>query len=208
MIPLKVIARFFVFTLVIYVLLIVRWPGVREAYRAAYCATGEALFGRFGSHGVVHFESRTGDKINDVDLVLGKRTPQGIAEVPAEMSSGRIGYAPLAAVVALVLATPVPWPRRWQGLLWGFLLVNLFVVLRTGLRILFLYSAPSPIRLYEPGPFLSKLLASSYEFFFLAPACSFFVPAVVWVVVTVRSRDFDRILRPQRASPPVAADKE
>lgn len=206
MIPLRAIGRFFVLTVVIYVLLIVRWPGVREAYRAAYCATGETFLGRFGSDGVVRFEPRTDDQINDVDLVLGKRTAQGIGEVPAEMSSGRVGYAPLAALVALVLATPVPWARRGRALLWGFILVNLFVMLRTALRILFLFSTPSPIRLYEPGPFLSKVLSCSYEFFFLAPACSFFVPAVVWVVVTVRSGDFDGILRPGGGAQPDTGD--
>ena len=206
MLPLKAIGRFFILTLVIYVLLIVRWPGLREAYRATYCAAGEAVFGRTGSRGEVRFEPRPDDKINDVDLILGKRTTQGIGEVPAEMSSGRVGYAPLAALIALVLATPVSWKRRGWALLWGFILVNVFVAWRTGLRILFLFSTPSPIRLYEPGPFLSKLLNASYEFFFLAPACTFFVPAVIWVVVTLRSGDFDRILR-LRGTPPRGLSK-
>ena len=202
MTPLKTIGRFFALTVVIYVLLIVRWPGVREAYRAAYCAAGETILGRFGSHGVIRFDPRIGDEINDVDLVLGKRTAKGIGEVPAEMSSGRVGYAPLAALVALVLATPISWGRRGRALLWGFILVNLFVLGRTALHILFLFSAPSPVRLYEPGLFWSKVLTSAYEFLFLAPACTFLAPAVVWILVTVRSGDFDGILRLGRGAQP------
>lgn len=189
---LKTILRFFVLALFLYVLLILPWPGVREGYRALYQTTGQALFGRFGAEGRVRYEVRPDDELYDLDVVLGKR---GVGEVPAKMDTRRVGYVPVAVIVALVLATPVPWGRKWRALAWGFVLVNLFVVFRSTLQLLYLYGNPSPVRLYELSPFWEAMLARTYELFFVAPACTSVVPALVWVAVTFRREDINRILR-------------
>ena len=198
--PLKIIFRFFALALLLYVILIIPWPGAREGYRAIYQTAGRALFARFGAGGVVRYESRANDELYDLDVVLGKR---GVGEVPAKMDSRRVGYVPVAVIVALVLASPVPWGRKWRALVWGLALVNLFVMFRSILQLLYLYSNPSPVRLYELSPFWDTLLARTYELFFLAPACTSMVPALVWVVVTFRREDVHRVLR--RTLPGMAA---
>ena len=48
---LRPVVQFLVFSIVIYVLLIVRWPGVRETYRDVYLRTARALFGSYGADG-------------------------------------------------------------------------------------------------------------------------------------------------------------
>ena len=205
---LRLIAQFFLLALAVCVILNLPWPGVGGAYRTGFAVTAHALFGRLGAQGVVRFDSREGDKIHDLDVILGKRSGAGIGEVPAAMSTERVGYFPTTVLIALVLASPVPWGRKWRALAWGLVLVNLFVAFRMWIQIRFLYSAPSPVQLYEPGPFWSRVLSGSYEFFFLGPACSSMVPLLVWIVVTLRPDDINRLLHPPPPEPSQTTNRE
>ncbi|MBU0718111.1 MAG: hypothetical protein KJ749_07680 [Planctomycetes bacterium] len=191
---LKTLLRFSSLALLVYVVLILPWPGVRETYRAGYCATGEFLFGRFGSSGVVRYEPRAKGGLEDVDVILGKRTKLGTGEAPVAMSTGRVGYVPAAVVVALILATPIPWRRKWRALVWGLVLVNLFVAFRSALQLLYWFSVPTPVQIHQPGPFWAAVLSAAYEFLFIAPACSFLVPVLVWAMVSFRPVNIDRII--------------
>ena len=70
---LRPVVQFLVFSIVIYVLLIVRWPGVRETYRDAYLFTAELLFGHYGDEGIVLFKTYHKDQANDAKITMGKR---------------------------------------------------------------------------------------------------------------------------------------
>jgi ABC-type sugar transport system permease subunit len=194
--PLKSVGWFFLLAVGIYVLLVLPWPGVREAYRSLYLWTGRALFQTYGYAGLINFEPLSGDPDKDAKLTLGKRgvnVGQGMA-----IHTGRLGYAPTAALVALVLATPIRWSRKWKALIWGLILVNLFVILRLWLALLFSYCRPSPYQLYDPSPFWAKLVSGCHDFFFHAPTCSFLLPAFIWVLVSLRTEDFVRITKTLR----------
>ena len=194
---LKAIGTFCLVALLAYMLLTVRWPGVPEAYRDLFLSTMRGLFETFGDKGLVNFDALADDVGNDAVITMGKRgveLGQGVA-----ISSWMVGYVPTAELVALVLATPISWSRKWRALCWGLILVNLFVLFRFWLVLLFAYSQNVPYRQYVPGPFWAKVLAGSHEFFFVAPTCSFLVPVLIWIVVALRSEDVIGISRGSRA---------
>ena len=192
MLPLKAVVRFFLLAMGIYVLLILPWPGVREVYRDLYLWTGRALFQYYGYAGLVNFKAGASDLDKDATIEMGRR---GVRSGQAlQINTGRLGYAPTACLIALVLATPIPWLRRLCAFVCGLILVNLFVISRLWLALLFSYCRPTPCRLYDPAPFWAKLLTGCYEFFFNAPTCSFLIPAFIWVLVSLRREDFSRIL--------------
>ncbi len=189
--PLRVVIQFFLIAVCAYVLLIVRWPGVRETYRDAYLSVGRTLFARFGDGGLVNFKPLAGDPMNDAVIEMGRRGVTSGQSV--QVHTGRIAYTPTALVLALIVATPIPWRRKGWGLLWGLILVNLFTVARIWSLLTYSYCRDVPYRLYDPSPFWAKLLTGFHEFFFVAPTCTFLVPAFIWVLVSLRREDLARI---------------
>ena len=188
----KTVTLFLLITAGVYTVLVLPIPGVREAYRDGFLAVAQWVFHPFGQNGLVRFEPRTGDAEMDAVVTMGKR---GVyLGQPVAIDTGRVGYVPTVELIALVLATPIPWSRRWRALVLGLVLVSLFVVFRMWLVLLFTYSQDLPMRLYTPGPFWNKLLAGCNEFFFISPTCSFLVPALIWAVVSLRREDITRLL--------------
>jgi hypothetical protein len=103
------------------------------------------------------------------------------------------GYWPLVAVVALVLATPLPWTRRLPAALAGALLVNAFTLAQmTALAIALFGSA-------EAGPAAAEgwsRARSVAENLFNSELPRLGAILVAWAVVAAPSRRLD--LRPAR----------
>jgi|GEM_PF-2512804 len=203
---LKPVLRFLVITLVAYLILIFPWPGVHDGYRAAFMTMVHGIYGHIGENGSVRCEAVAITATADVDLYLGKRMPEAgnrIGEAPVTINSRNLGYAPFVFFVSLILATPIPWSRKWRSVVWGLVLLSLFVVFRVGLLIAFWFGAPTEIQLYDTGAF-QGLLAKSYEFLVISPGGTFVVTALIWAVVTWRAKDIQTILAkvlPESATP-------
>ena len=189
--------------LLLYGLLAAPWPGVRGAYSVAYRAAANLVFGSFGG-GVVRFRaSPSGREEMDAEIVIRNRRSPVAGTTPH--NSRMTGYLPTAEVIALILATPIPWPRRWRALLWGVVLVHGFVALRLVITLLHWFSVEEPWALYDPSPFWGNVLSTLFEFAVLAPTCTFLVPALIWILVTFRRSDWATIVEnAPRKSPPRA----
>lgn len=185
-----VIIRFFVLAVLYNIVLLFPWATVRNGYQVLFINAGKTLFTNFGSQGLVEIEKRLphhqGD--NDCLVLLGRRAILTGGEVP--IHTGRVGYVPNAVLTALVLATPVPWSRRLIALFLGLVAINSFIVLRMVLLLLYWFSRPVPFRLFEPAPFWNSVLSGAYEYFFVAPTCSFLIPMLIWMLVAFRTQDF------------------
>lgn len=197
--PLRTVGLFFLVALAVYSgIVLCPWSGPREGYRSVFIATIHGVYGRFGSEGLVQCEKLDIDAVDDVNLFLGKRMGTRIGEIPVAVSTSRLGYAPIAFLIALVVATPIPWRRKWRSLAWGLVLVEAFVVIRSGLLIAYWFGSPGPIRLYTPGAVSGWIIATAYEFLALAPGASFLVPTLVWAAVSWRADDIRRLLETVR----------
>ena len=125
----------------------------------------------------------------DLELVIRKRGAPEVGRAPH--NPVLTGYLAMVEVIALILATPIPWLRRCKALAWGMLLVHAFIWLRIEITLLHWFSGDSPLALYKPGPFWSKLLASVFELISVSPTSTFVVPIFIWILVSFRKSDFE-----------------
>ena len=185
-------AGFVIRLLMIYGVFCIPWPGVRQGYAALYRGAGNGLFGSFGSEGVVRFRPlQAGQGRFDSEIQVGKRGSPYLRTTQYDSTSA--GYLPMAETIALVLATPIPWRRRWEALLYGVLLANGFVALRVYILLLHWFSSEQPWALYKPGQFWNEVLANVHGFT-VPPACTFLVPVLIWILVTFRREDIRRFV--------------
>ena len=189
----RLVGSFCLFVL-LFGLLTVPWPGVQACYSTAYRAVANALFGSFGSEGIVRFEPRPSDrKWADTSVMMARR---GSSEGIAIPHSPRLrGYLPTAELIALILATPVPWSRRWRALMWGLLWVHGYILLKLVIALLHAYDGTDPWCLYALGPFWSKVLYGTYEVLVRSGTTPFLVPIFLWLAVTFRRSDWEGALR-------------
>lgn len=196
--PLKPLIFFLFKSVVIYAVLMIPWPGVYDAYRAVFRTVGNELFGSMhGGSAAVRFEPYTGNELHmDTGVVLQRRNPplRGRTELPAVL----IGYRPTAFLVALTLATPIPWSRRMRALLAGLVAVSLFVVFRVWLRLVDVLSESNPLAVYQLGAFWKGVLHAATTILFRMPVPTYIVPAFIWLAVSFRRGDFERTLIPEK----------
>lgn len=197
--PPKRIAGFFLLLLVLYGLLSAPWPGLQQAYAATYRAAGNWVFGSFGPNGRVRFRPLAdGQQKKDTEIVLYRRGSLTGAKI--KHSALMVGYLPTVEVIALILATPIPWFRRCKAFLWGMLAVNAFIFLRLGITLVYWFSSDRPWALFRLSPFWSSALNGSYEVLAQSPMLNFAGPVFIWILVTFRRSDVDTWCR---VAPPV-----
>ena len=177
----------------IFVGLIALWPVVQEAYRSFFQAGGNVLFARFGSEGRVGFGPLTNATPNsDTEVTLRNRRTQ--AKSGYIVDSRSLGYKPTIFVLALILATPVPWARRLRAVLWGFLLINGYVALRIGVFLLSVFSGDDNLALFSPGPTARSVLDYLY-WVVVGSFAGLILPLPIWLLVSFRRQDWEKLLR-------------
>lgn len=196
--PVRVLGGFFLRFLVVFVLLMAPWPGVSEAYAAFFRSGGNLLFSSFGSEGRVRFLPLSdGDPGQDTEVVLVNRRTG--AQISIAGGSRLQGFKPTAFVLALILATPIPWSRRWRAAVFGLILVNAYVALRVMVFLLAAFSGDSAIALFSPGPICGTILDFLYWVCVASFAGWLVVPLPIWALVSFRRSDWPTIL--QRPTP-------
>ena len=190
----KPVIRFGIGALLIYGALTLAWPLLKTPYSSFYRGIGNTFFAAFGSEVSAQFVPWTGeDEIKDTDVVLRNRSVQGThARMPT--SSRYDAYVPTCVVVALILASPIPWRRRLLALIWGLILVYAFLLFRLSMAIINTMSDPGALQAFDLAPAVKAMIA----FFVLhimgsLIASSYIVPVFIWLVVTFRRQDWDRL---------------
>ncbi len=196
--PLRILSRFLITATVIFVVLILPWPGLRSFYAAGYRSGVDLLFRDFGKGGLVAvlpghesgIPPPDGDRHKDTVMICLKQDVEVKEKVLAVFTDSWLtAYLPTAKLIALVLATPIAWHRRWSALFFGLILLYGFVAARVGLLLLYAYSTPSPYRLYEPAAFWMGVLSWLRENLALSTSALFLGPVLIWVLVTLRLDD-------------------
>lgn len=187
----KPILGFLIRFMVLFVVMTAPWPGLPRVYAPVYRAVGNALFVRFGSSGAVRLQSSgQQDPDRDTDFVLTNRD-NGSEYVFAGTSLK--GYQPTAFLFCLILATPIPWSRRWRALLWGLAIVSVYAALRATLFLFYAFSEGnhlvqamsenSTLPIFTPGPFGKSVLEYLYWVFVESFAGWMIVPLPIWALV-------------------------
>jgi hypothetical protein len=171
-------------------------PVFRQSYARGFRAATGALFGYFPPNGLTRFEAPDIATTIQDSAVRFKNRRTGMVSPPIGFSAWLMGYLPLAALVALTLATPVPWSRRWKALGWGVLWIHVFVLLRVFTLVLFGFCGPPPVGLFYPGPFWAQVIEITSNIIGVSPVTTFVVPILIWIVVCFRREDWESILAP------------
>lgn len=184
--------------LVLFVVLSLPWPGVRSAYMAAFRSAANALikehvFGRGGRAGFLPPED--GD-----DASAQGSSPWHARVLVANMNTGtgkRIelsirnhGYVPMAALLALVALTPLPWWRRLLSLVAGLAILHVLIFVRMLLPIIATLAEPGPQAPYDLSDITRSVLEWALNVYVHPPGNSYILPLIVWVLVAFRLRDW------------------
>lgn len=204
----KPVAAFFFKVILLYALLMIPWPGVSAGYGYLFRACGTAVFHTFGSAGRVEFrpaEPNPGEKDPlDFEIRLRNLRTQAGGTFTLERNTRKMGYLPTAFTVALILATPVPWPRRGWALLWGLVLISAFVGFQLTLHLVNAFSDPNVLNQFDLAPSMKRLLGIALKVFVLSPVTAYIVPIFVWILVAFRRGDWAKLLATPAA--PTARD--
>jgi hypothetical protein len=181
------VLRFFARLSVIYVILVIPWPGIASAYLATTCAVGQRLLGTFGSDGAVTFERHPG-KPWVCTQTLYRR---GASAAARRDYDSRQDYLATALVVALIGATPLERRRMSVALLLGLALIHAFILWRIWLGLMDAFSDDT-LGLIRLSPFWKDSLRLAVQVFVGSIEASFIVPIFIWIVVALRRGDVSR----------------
>ena len=202
MFPLKKLVGFVFFTLLYLGVLLMPWSGRMAVYSDVFQAVGNVICKPFGRQYSLRFiPPPPGKMVQACQAEFTNRTRNASGTLP--LDTQREGYAPTAVVVALVLATPIPWRRRWRALLGGVLAVQGFVALRVTLLLLAWISGDNPIAALTLSPCWTQVLNQALAVLVKAPPSVYVVPLFIWILVTLRRADFERWLGAERRTRPV-----
>ena len=186
--------------IVVFAVFIAAWPWLGGTYAAVFRAGGNVVFCAFGNDGRVRFLPFSSlNERQDIEVVVSNRRTGAGRRIAG--SSRFQGFMPTAFVLALILASPIPWSRRWRAAAWGFVLVNVYVALRILVFLLAVFSGDDTLALFSPGPFWQAVL----EFLSWVLAVSFagwlIVPLPIWALLSFRRSDWPTILQTPVSKP-------
>lgn len=185
----KPVVWFVLRLVLIYALLMVPWPGLRDAYAAVFRAGGNLVFGSLGPDRSASLKPLS-DPRTKCDTVLVLRVKRAGRSMEARGAcASRLGYVPTAFLLALILATRMPWRRRCKALLLGLLMVNIVVLVTVGLLVLKGLSTNLPPAVALLSPFGRKAVAEAAHLM-TGTWSVFVVPILIWLLVAFRRADW------------------
>lgn len=193
---------------VVYVLLLLPWPGFREAYGEYFQAFGGMIFAGQTERSELTFETpeRNSPLPQDTRVVIVNKTLMnydGSGPVRnLDFDAHAVGWKPLALLAALVIATPLPWGRRIRALAFGALAMHLYFLLFLFVAI---WNESTEISLLLLTPFWKSALNELKTM--LVSQLSLCLPVLIWVVVTFRREDMIGILNSNFTSSFSTAEK-
>ncbi len=185
----KQITWFFLKFLIVFGVLATPLPGVREGYGAFFRGGVNLVYGSFGSQGRVRCRPLSPPVPNhDMEITLENRVTGGMKTIAGD--SRLQGYLPTMFTVALLVASPIPWRRRWRALAWGFALINAYVALRVLVFLLWEFSGEGGPAFIPLGQFWRSVVGYLYWLLVVSFAGVYVVPIPLWFLVTFRRSDW------------------
>lgn len=152
------------------------WPHLRSTFAAGFRAQVRVVVGVVFPHQPFRVTTFSDPRYPNLDTAVvlagGKGPGTGDERAGAEIAfdSGSQGWIPLAMLIALSVATPLPWGKRFKAMLAGTLLIQLLVAATILVSVsLALVSGASPAWPRLPLILANHLLAENIWFSFVPP---------------------------------------
>ena len=184
--PTRQTVCFAVVALGVYIVMMAPWPGVEKGYAAVFRVIGNAVGSPLatmwgGKAEVIALDEADSD--NDTLARIGNLSNRMARK--ATLSSRYMGYTSVALTVALVVGTPLPWRRRMYALLWGVLLIHVFIALRLLAKFMYLGNL-EPVHLFQWSPWSWAVIRVAHHLLVTVSEAKFVGPVFVWLIVAVR----------------------
>ncbi|MFQ5592196.1 MAG: hypothetical protein ACE5HE_13620 [Phycisphaerae bacterium] len=192
--PTLFISGFFVRALAYYLAFLAVWPVIGNWYADTYRSTGTMVFRNFPPHGTVFIAPLDKPtKLLDSELRLGNDKTMAIRK--QSFSARYHGYAPTRLMLSLILASPVPWERRIWAVIFGLLLIHVWIMFELALMVFDGYTGDHAAAMYTFSPGVMKGVAFVARVATETIVPRYVIPGVMWIVVTFRRGDWDRFVR-------------
>jgi hypothetical protein len=196
MLPRKIMAAFCFRFLLLFGLALVPWPGLPVVCNG-YFRT------------VVHlaFDSKTGPRSLELEphdahdtriVIINRKLMQSDGSGPVrnlDLDSFDFTWRPVSLLLALILASPVSWPRRAWALVAGGVCLQAFLLFVLGLAI---WEESTEVALVTLSPFWKH--AADNIMHLLVGQLNIAAPFLIWLVVTFRQEDFRGFLGGPKAA--------
>ncbi len=177
--------RFLAIFLVVYLLLVMPWPGWRDTYSGGFQRVGNVLFGNlFGPHSAVFAPCELSGSRSDSQISFFTKANLGTRTIP--YNAHLYGYLPLVLLISLSAATPLPWRRRLKGLGIGLLVLYGFFWVRIWMLLLREFCRQGPVQLYHLPAWIQWPWELAAGIAIIAPVPNFTLPVLIWVIVAFR----------------------
>jgi len=192
-----------------YGLLIFPWPGFNKTYSGYFRALGQMTFSRETGPRYVQFEAVPAELHHRLDtrIALANRAQAdhagNVLVRYLELDTRGVGWVPTALLLALILASPVPWRRRGVALVWGLLAVHGYILFSVACDI---WNNSVDLLLLTLSAFWKSVVEGLDETLVTQMGVSFVVPVFIWMLVTLRRQDlidWQLILRKTPAKHPL-----
>jgi hypothetical protein len=196
----KAVLRFLCWFVPLYTALIIPWPGSRDFYGSYLRSVAKLVLAEDNGRRILRFDEVPASKRNrtlDTRITVANREQLDASgsghAVMLDLDSHGIGWVPTALLIALVVATPVSWPRRLRALFWGLLTVHAFILASIEVYIWNQSDASNGLNLVELSPFWKTVVNGLEETLVTQLGASFVFPLLIWILSTFRAEDIHRL---------------
>lgn len=184
---------------VIYLILLIPWPGLAPVYVSGVCALGNGMLGTFTADGRVTFETHPNKPWTCMQTLYARDS----VNAGRREHDTRQDYLAAAVLIALTLATPVSRRRKALSLGIGLALIHVFLIFRIWLGLVDAFS-DEQLGMIHLAPSLKYSLSLAVLMLSGSSEASYIVPFVIWILVTFRRSDWQRLGFPSAAPTPAA----
>ena len=206
--PIRGLALTFI---VAYALLLVmgNFVGGKELYRTGLQAVSAKIFQNWWPKAHVSFRPGTDPAkkgmdtmiqiVNLKELQFAQQNKTAVVAAKVYYNSYHRGFLLSIFFLSLAITVPLPWKRRLIAGGIGFLLVQGFILSRTGINIAFSMQENPEIGLVNSSEFMQTLVAGLDAFLVKNIVIAFIMPLLIWILVMFRAEDREllRQLMPQ-----------
>ena len=195
--------RFILFFAILYSLVLI--VGVlfegRAVYQKVFRSVGEGIFENAGNNGIVRFmdvdNKEQYDPAYHTMIMMGNRvqaqqamqngTAVDVAKV--YVNDYMVGFLPTFTLLALLLATPMPWKRKLGAIGIGLLLITLFVISRQWILVHTAMGNNAHLDLADMSEGTVRFLIGLRRVFVTNIVVSMMVPFLLWGMLVFRTED-------------------
>lgn len=181
------ITAFVVSATLIWALLVWDWSGFRNLYARSYAQVASDVFGST-MNSAIRFLPKPTEAAGMVEMrCTNHLTRQQFSKV---QNTRLLAYLPTAGVLALCLATPLPFLCRLRRTLVGLLLVHLFLLARVGIAAVYLLSFGDSQAVMPLSTWLRKAVEGAQFVLVTGLPIGFIAPVFIWLLAMIRPSEW------------------